>query len=100
MSRISASEAARRRWGEPLGPPPKRLTAAERRAWHEIVERAPPLRRCDEIWLRTTATLIADWRGGQRDVPFLREAYRWLANGRVPMRGRRELLFPDRPRRT
>lgn len=91
-------ETAKRQWGEPLGGPPRRFAAAQRRAWFEIVERAPPLRRSDEIWLRTTAMLIADWRGGQRDVAFLREAYRWLAGGGVPMRARRELLFPERSR--
>lgn len=94
-----ASEIASRRWGESLGEPFNRLNKAQRRVWDEIKQACPiPLRRWDCIWLSTSAMMVADWRSGNRDgdVAFLRECYRWLAKGRVPLRQRRALLFPDR----
>lgn len=96
---MCAADRAKRAWGEPLPPPSRRLNAAERRIWREIVAAAPPLRWWDQIWVGTSARLIADWRGGKRDLAFLRECYRWLGQGRIPMRDRRALLFPDRPRK-
>jgi hypothetical protein len=96
----SASETAKRRWGRCLGSPSEQLNAQEREVWHAIVTVTPPLRLSDSIWLRTCAVMVVDWRHGhQRDLSHLREIYRWLGLGRVPMRARRELLFPDTERR-
>lgn len=99
MTRLSAAERAQRKWGDSLGPPPPWLNAGARWAWGEIAEVTPPLRYWDQVWLPVAAQMLADWRQGGRGLDFLREVYRWLGLGRIPMRERRRLVFPDRPRR-
>lgn len=95
------SQRTSARWGlKPLGAPPEHLAPAVLAAWHDIARAAGvPLTSLDCFWLEMCARLLAHWRTGGGDRVYLREAYRWLGQGFVPMSERRRLLFPDRPKR-
>jgi hypothetical protein len=83
-----------------LGPPPDHLGEAERWAWRDIVAACPDvLRSPDAAYLEMIARTLAAWRAGSGDRDFLRLLYRMLGDLFVPLRARRRLLFPDRPRR-
>jgi hypothetical protein len=83
--------------GPPLGPPPATLTEDEVRAWQDIVDAAPDvLRELNRSYMYAAAVSLAHWRAGERDMG-LRFMLRLLGHLLVPMRTRRQLLFPERP---
>jgi hypothetical protein len=85
----------------PLGPPPARLRADEVDAWHAIAAACPPvLRRYDEVMLELAARTLAFWRSGHGYRECLRLLLRMVGDFFMPMRARRRLLFPDRPKRS
>jgi len=86
--------------GPALGPPPKWLTPKEANAWRDVVAVAPDvLRASDEPGVALVASTLERWRSGIREAGLLRLVYTMLGDCFIPMRARRQLLFPDRPRR-
>lgn len=82
--------------GPSLGPPPSWLSTAEVEAWHELVAASPArLHFSDSVSLELYARRLAAWRA-QRTPDDVRTLYRFLGDLFIPMRKRRELLFPER----
>ena len=84
--------------------PPEPLSAEEHQMWDAIIAAAPiRLAAVDAIMLAATAQQVVTWRHlrlhGLGSMEQLRFCYRCLGDFFVPMPARRELLFPDRPRR-
>ena len=84
----------------PLGSPPEWLEADEIQAWHDLVAAAPDvLTIADSFGMGLLAADLARWRSGHRGLGFVRDMYRNMGRCLIPMRERRRLLFPERPRR-
>jgi len=98
--------------GESLPDPDPELTAAQLQSWREIVAACPDvLRATDRAIVLAAAGALVIWRRhgelerilGDAAAPRLigvRETYRVFGVLFMPMRERRRLLFPDRPKRT
>lgn len=87
--------------GPPLDPPPEWLTSEQVRAWNEVVAAAPGdvFRLSDTMFMECVACCLSQWRAGFLGPEWVRELYRMLGKCFIPMRERRRLLFPERPRR-
>jgi hypothetical protein len=85
---------------QPLGPPPKHLSRKEKAAWRDIIAAAPPgiYRWMDEPALSLASSAVSHCRSGDPGG-WAMLAYRLLGDCFIPIRERRRLLFPDRPRR-
>lgn len=78
----------------PAGDPPERLSLEVADAWRAIVAAMPfPPRRSDEWWLELSARMVNFIRMGHGSRSDLREAYRCLGLGFIPMPARRRLLL-------
>lgn len=85
--------------GPALEPPAGWLTSEEVQAWRDVVAAAPDvLRKSDGLGLALVASTLERWRSGDREPGLLRLTYRMLGDCFVPMRARRRLMFPDRPK--